>query len=116
MKMLLVLPGAASQKKQSCFFPNHRYLFPPLLPVPPQAFVQEGSEGEQTIAMNLGFEENKAWTYLEHKQVASVEESGWHSFSLECLWKSGFIRSPRSGVLLQPYQVCVGSWESVWPA
>ena len=76
MKMLLVLPGAASQKKQPCLFPNHRYLFPPLFLVPAQAFVEQGSKPEETKVMKLVLEEKKAWIYLGQEQAPSVERSG----------------------------------------
>lgn len=89
MKML-VLPGAAFQNKQSCLFPNHRYLFPTLFLVPAHVFLQQGSKSEQTKAMKLVCEGNKAWIYLGQEQAPSVEKGGWHSFSLKCLWKSGW--------------------------
>lgn len=75
MKVLLVLPGPASQKKQSCLSPDHRYFFPPLFLVPAQVFVQQGSEPEQTKIMKIVLEENKAWIYRGQEQAPSVEMS-----------------------------------------
>lgn len=115
MKMVLGLPGAASQKKQSCLFPNHSYLFPPLFLVPPQRFVQQGSEPKQTKGIKLVLEENKAWiSWGRNKHLALRRVADTASASSVC--GSLAERSPRLGVLLWSYQVCLGSWEFVWLA
>lgn len=76
MKVVSVLPGAASQKKQSCHFPSHRYLFPPLFPVPAQVFAQQGGEPGQTKVMQLVLEGMDLTVYLGQEQAPHVEKSG----------------------------------------
>lgn len=75
MKVASVLPGAVSQKKQSFHFPRHRYLFPPLFPVPAQVFAQQGSEPGQTKVMKLVLERMDLTLYLDQEQTPQAEKS-----------------------------------------
>lgn len=75
MKVVSVLPGAVSQKRQSLHFPRHRYLFPPLFPVPAQVIAQQGSEPGQTKVMQFVLEGMDLTLYLDQEQTPHVEKS-----------------------------------------
>lgn len=74
-KVVSVLPGVASQRRQSRHFSKNRYLFQPPFPVPAQVFAQQGSEPGQTKVMQLVLEVMDLTLYLDQEQTPHVEKS-----------------------------------------